>query len=292
MMTRASAEIHIGLISDTHMPRRWATLPESIADIFHGVDLILHAGDVGELWVLDQLSALAPVVAVHGNDETADAQRELPYQLLVIIAGQRVLLWHSHYQDHIDEMASRHFQAWQPKLDRIAERGRRAGANIVIFGHFHTPLVSEHNGVLLINPGAIASGNAFVRQTLQTVATLALSPDKPPEVRHWDVNDPVRPITLDIDLQGTVTEAVGRLSASIVEPAIRQQLHRLWNEVVMLDQEAVEAVYLPLAHQRWSGEVSTPITWRELIGCMERSAGFSAETRRAILTKLHELSTL
>ncbi|MCO5189679.1 MAG: hypothetical protein M9918_15980 [Anaerolineae bacterium] len=60
----------------------------------------------------------------------------------------------------------------------------------------------------------------------------------------------------------------------------------------MLDQEAVEAVYLPLAHQRWSGEVSTPITWRELIGCMERSEGFSAETRHAILAILRELTTL
>ena len=48
-------------------------LPASLLDIFAGVDLILHAGDIGELWVLDELSHIAPVVAVHGNDETAEA---------------------------------------------------------------------------------------------------------------------------------------------------------------------------------------------------------------------------
>jgi putative phosphoesterase len=282
--------LHIGLISDTHMPRRWAALPESLSEIFRGVDLILHAGDVGELWVLDQLSAIAPVIAVHGNDETDDAQRELPYQQIVTVAGRRILLWHSHYQDRIDEMASRRFQEWQPKLDRIAERGKRGGAEIVVFGHFHTPLVTDHNGVLLINPGAIASGNGFVRQTLQSVATLTVSPDAPPAVTHWDVNRPIRPITPPIDLHGSVADAVGRLSAPIVEPAIMRQLSRLWNEVVLLDQDGIEAAYLPLAHQRWSGENPALITWVELMACVEEYEGFSAETRSTILTKLRELA--
>src|SRR5215468_1784844 len=79
----------IGLISDTHMPQRCAALPRTLADVFAGVDLILHAGDLGELWVLDLLSQFAPLVAVHGNDETADAQRELPYQQVITVGGQR-----------------------------------------------------------------------------------------------------------------------------------------------------------------------------------------------------------
>jgi putative phosphoesterase len=57
----------IGLISDTHMPQRCAALPDAVFDALKGVDLILHAGDVGELWVLDHLSTIAPVVAVHGT---------------------------------------------------------------------------------------------------------------------------------------------------------------------------------------------------------------------------------
>ena len=62
--------MRIGLISDTHMPERWPRLPSCIFSLFDGVDLILHAGDVGELWVLDELSLIAPVIAVHGNDDT------------------------------------------------------------------------------------------------------------------------------------------------------------------------------------------------------------------------------
>ena len=54
--------VRIGLISDTHMPERWPSLPPAIFELFKGVDLLLHAGGVGELWVLDQLSAIAPDV--------------------------------------------------------------------------------------------------------------------------------------------------------------------------------------------------------------------------------------
>ncbi|NJM07720.1 metallophosphoesterase family protein, partial [Candidatus Gracilibacteria bacterium] len=73
------------------------TLPAPVFSALAGVDLILHAGDVGELRVLDALSALAPVIAVHGNDETEEAQRELPYQQLISAGGQRLLLTHAHY---------------------------------------------------------------------------------------------------------------------------------------------------------------------------------------------------
>src|SRR5262247_251704 len=118
----------IGLVSDTHMPERCAALPPSLFDVLQGVELVLHAGDVGELWVLDQLSALAPVVAVHGNDDTADAQRELPYQQVVAVAGQRIVLTHAHYPDRAQELGSRRDDAWGPKLERRAAFGRRAGA--------------------------------------------------------------------------------------------------------------------------------------------------------------------
>jgi len=68
----------LGLISDTHLPDRLRALPPEVFDALDGVDLILHAGDVGTLAVLDQLSTIAPVVAVHGNDDSAEAIRELP----------------------------------------------------------------------------------------------------------------------------------------------------------------------------------------------------------------------
>jgi putative phosphoesterase len=97
----------IGLVSDTHMPERCAQLPPTLFDVLDGVDLLLHAGDVGELWVLDRLSTIAPVIAVHGNDETEDAEQALPYSQVVTVTGQRILLWHSHCPDWQEEMPSR-----------------------------------------------------------------------------------------------------------------------------------------------------------------------------------------
>lgn len=118
----------IGLVSDTHIPQRWPDVPATIAGIFRGVDLILHAGDVGELWVLDRLSRIAPVIAVQGNDDTPDAHRQLPVRQLPVVANRRILLWHSHHPDRAQELASRDDDGWRPKLQRLATQGRRAGA--------------------------------------------------------------------------------------------------------------------------------------------------------------------
>src|SRR5688500_17695585 len=122
--------ITIGLISDTHFADRLWELPERLAETWRGVDLILHAGDVGELAVLDALGRIAPVVAVHGKDEPGYVKQERPGQQLVALAGKRVLLWHSHYPDPIEEKARRP-GPWGPKLERIAARGRDLGASIV-----------------------------------------------------------------------------------------------------------------------------------------------------------------
>ena len=50
----------LGLVSDTHMPERWVALPPALFEVLHGVDLLLHAGDVGELWILDRLKCARP----------------------------------------------------------------------------------------------------------------------------------------------------------------------------------------------------------------------------------------
>ena len=139
-----------------------------------GVDVVLHAGDLGELRVLDELSRVAPAVAVHGNDDTPEAQRELPYQQLLTLAGQRIVLSHTHHPDREQELASRREDAWGPKLSRWAGFGRRAGAGIVVWGHTHIPLAVWHEGIFLVNPGALASGGYVTRQTRRTVALLFL----------------------------------------------------------------------------------------------------------------------
>src|SRR5512138_679433 len=104
--------VTIGLISDTHIPMRWDVLPPAIFDIFAGADLIIHAGDVGELWVLDELSRIAPVIAVHGNDEGEQAQAVLPFQHTLMAAGQRIVITHGHNPDFKQEMEGRSKDDW------------------------------------------------------------------------------------------------------------------------------------------------------------------------------------
>lgn len=191
----------IGLISDTHMPARCAELPAAVFDVLRGVDVVLHAGDVGELWVLDRLSAIAPVVAVHGNDETAAVQRALPYQQIIAVGGQRILLTHGHNPDRAAEMALRENDDWQPKLAQRAAMGQRAGARIVVFGHTHIPMVVEHDGVLLVNPGACAAPNPTTRQRVQSVALLLIRDDGTPLVTHVNLAHPDQPFIPRIDWQ-------------------------------------------------------------------------------------------
>ena len=131
----------VGLVSDTHFPQRCRQLPPALFDVLSGVDLILHAGDVGLLSVLDDLSRIAPVIAVHGNDDTAEAERELPYQLVAPVAGVRLFLWHSHYQDPAAERASRIGDDMVGKLGRTIATAQRAGAQTVSYTHLTLPTI-------------------------------------------------------------------------------------------------------------------------------------------------------
>jgi putative phosphoesterase len=250
-----SVVARIGLISDTHMPERCAALPPALFDVLSGADLLLHAGDVGELHVLDRLSDLAPVIAVHGNDDTAESQRELPYQQVIIVAGQRILLTHSHHPDREEELAARRIDAWQPKLARWAAMGQRAGATIVVFGHTHIPMAHIHDGVLLINPGAIASGGYVTRQRVRTVATLLIRADGTPLVTHVDLDAPGQPYLPDIDWSAGFRTAMNRFSASILDP----ELERIWEEgrwasLAKRAPQAHRAALLRAAHRCWAGE--------------------------------------
>jgi uncharacterized protein len=176
----------IGLISDTHYLDRMFDLPSSLADVWTNLDLILHAGDIGELSILDLLSKFAPVIAVHGNDEPEDVIKELPYQQIVAINGLRILLWHSHYPDPEEEKAKRK-GTWGPKLERIAVRGCEVNAKIVVYGHTHVPMIYRYGDMLLINPGALSSGSYFTRQLVASVGRLQIHANGELDVALFDV---------------------------------------------------------------------------------------------------------
>lgn len=247
----------IGLISDTHMPQRLAALPPALFTVFQDVDLLLHAGDVGALTVLDQLSAIAPVIAVHGNDDTPEAQRELPYQQVITQHGQRILLWHSHFPDRIDEMDSRRHDDFLPQLDRSLARARRCSARVVVFGHWHIPLVYETPEVMVINPGALASGNAFTRQLRQTVALLFLRDDGQPFVSHVDLAAPDRIYNPATDWSASFSTAALPYSASILAPLLEANLSYLRVQFTTFGFEQAMLPWLRVAHRCWAGQQET-----------------------------------
>lgn len=246
----------LGLISDTHYPLRCEALPASLFTIFAGVDLLLHAGDVGELEVLDQLSRIAPVVAVHGNDEAAIAEQVLPYQQVLSIHGQRILLWHSHYPDRQEEMASRVDDAMVPKFQRTVHRAQEAGATIAVFGHWHIPLIYEQDGVTVVNPGAIASGNFFSRQLLQSVALLFLLHDGSHEIVHIDIAAPTEPFIPVCQWPAGFRETLGRYSESIFSPDVEQLLHRIRPQLSEELRHALIPILLPLIQRCWKREIA------------------------------------
>jgi putative phosphoesterase len=119
----------VGLISDTHGLLR----PEAIA-FLRGSDFIVHAGDIGDANVLNELRALAPVTAVRGNNDKG-AWPEAISETEVLQIGD-VLIYVLHNLAELD-------------LDPVA-----AGFQVVVSGHSHHPLVEERDGVLYVNPGS------------------------------------------------------------------------------------------------------------------------------------------
>lgn len=118
----------LGLISDTHGLLR----PEALAAL-RGCALIMHAGDIGGPEVLTALEALAPVVAVRGNNDNGAWAVDIPERRTVEVAGRRLLLLHD-----LSDLAAT----------------RAEGIDVVISGHSHRPRIERGDGVLFVNPGS------------------------------------------------------------------------------------------------------------------------------------------
>jgi uncharacterized protein len=118
----------VAIVSDTH-----GLIRESVTDALSNVDLILHAGDVGRVAVLEWLGNLAPVVAIAGNVDYHIPS--LPQTEIVSVRKRLVYLIHS--------------------LADLDLNPRVADISLVVSGHSHKPLVYKKDGVLYVNPGSI-----------------------------------------------------------------------------------------------------------------------------------------
>ena len=130
-MSHSDAHV-LGLISDTH-----GLVRPGVHSALLGVELILHAGDVGGAAILDELRLIAPVRAVFGNTDPPD-DPELSTELNLDVNGLRVHVSHGH-------------EVGSPSPDKLAAR---YDADVVVYGHTHRPLVTRLDATLFVNPGA------------------------------------------------------------------------------------------------------------------------------------------
>lgn len=125
------------VIADTHIPHRARALPLALIPHLERADLIVHAGDLMDPAVLDELAAHAPVRAVRGNLDPPEAA--LPETLEFELGGVEVAVIHDS----------------GPKKGRWNRMRRRfPDARVVVFGHSHIPWLEDEGGLLLLNPGS------------------------------------------------------------------------------------------------------------------------------------------
>jgi putative phosphoesterase len=149
--------VRLGVISDTHIPSRAPGIPRRVLEIFEGVGLILHAGDVSVRAALDELAAVAPVHAVAGNIDDPSLRAELPEQVRLDIEGVAIGMIHD---------------SGPSKGRRERMRRRFPGCRVVVYGHSHMPVVEDREGLLLLNPGSACDPR---RAKVPTVAILEVA---------------------------------------------------------------------------------------------------------------------
>lgn len=130
----------IAIVADTHLPRGERTLPDHCVELLRDAALILHAGDISTVGVLDQLRALGPrVVAVHGNVDEPALREQLPAEIELDVGSARLAMTHDA----------------GPASGRVARLRRRfPAADAVVFGHSHIPLLERDSGFQIFNPGS------------------------------------------------------------------------------------------------------------------------------------------
>jgi putative phosphoesterase len=130
----------LALIADTHLPRGTRALPDACVERLRHADLIIHAGDLTAMSVLEELSGYGQVAGVHGNVDDAHVVEALPEELELHVGGCRLAVVHD---------AGRRLG----RLERL--RRRFPAADAVIFGHSHIPAHERgSDGFQLFNPGS------------------------------------------------------------------------------------------------------------------------------------------
>lgn len=130
----------IGVISDTHIKNPAKMLPNEVFEIFEGVDMILHAGDLLIEEVVLQLEAIAPVIAVAGNNDDYQLVKKYGTRRLIEVEGKNIGLTHG------ISRGKTYMNAYSEFLDDDVD--------CIVYGHSHIPHNEVINNILFFNPGS------------------------------------------------------------------------------------------------------------------------------------------
>lgn len=146
------------MVADTHVGEHLPTLPSEVLEALAGVDMVIHAGDLTDRVVLDQLERLGPVVAVRGNHDEEAGIEGLPRDALVEAGGRRIGVTHGTRVRPVELTAAVvSLAAGRTVLlgfDRAVRR-RFGDVDCIVTGHLHMPLHRMVDGALLFSPGAV-----------------------------------------------------------------------------------------------------------------------------------------
>jgi putative phosphoesterase len=180
--------MRIGLISDTHIPYDVKALPPQLKELFRGVDLILHAGDIYVSSVLDELEEIAPVLAAMGDDDSPLIDGRVRDKHVLDFEGFSLWLTHALPYFPLHSLnsypySSRSIHAllyrFSTSSDQELEEALREVVehedlpDILVFGHTHQAILHRTQGFLLINPGSATFPG--YKHVLGTVAILTIS---------------------------------------------------------------------------------------------------------------------
>jgi putative phosphoesterase len=159
----------VGLISDTHIPIKARCIPNKVFQVFEKADFIIHAGDLVELNVIDDLEQLAPVLAVQGNMDGPQVRGALPKLNSLKVSDWKIGVMHD--------------PGAMFGMGKMREVAMQNGFNVLVYGHTHNSSIKWEGRTLYVNPGSPTTPMSFLGKP--SVALLKITREAVvPEIIH------------------------------------------------------------------------------------------------------------